>query len=73
MKSNPKCQAKNPATCVDPNCPERRGHVAALNAAIKNGDINAFFAAKDKQLSNFTPYKSASGLLEVSLFGLSIL
>lgn len=44
-------------------CPERRGHAAALNDAIKNQDINAFFAAKDKTLTNFIPYKNASSEL----------
>lgn len=46
MSKTAKCQAKNPATCIDPNCPERRGHVAALNTALASQNVNAYIEAK---------------------------
>lgn len=46
MSKATKCQAKNPSACVDPNCPERRGHQAALNNALASQNVNAYIDAK---------------------------
>jgi len=42
-----KCQAKNPALCVDPNCPEKKFHAERLTAAASAGDFEAFVEAKE--------------------------
>ena len=44
-----KCKAKNPALCVDPQCPEKMYLKNAFNNALKNGDFNAFMEAKDQE------------------------
>lgn len=43
-----KCQAKNPAECIDPLCPEKMYLKNAFANAIATGDLNAYFDAKDQ-------------------------
>jgi predicted GNAT family N-acyltransferase len=43
------CRAKNPAQCVDSNCPEKRGVANRLSAAVKAQDFDAFVAAKQAE------------------------
>lgn len=54
-----RCQAKNPLACIDPQCPERRGHIQSLNNAVAAQDINAFIDAKNRQKTQIdVPAKS---------------
>lgn len=49
MTNYGRCQAKNPAACTDPNCPEKRGVHAALRQATTNRDYNAYAKARDAE------------------------
>jgi GNAT superfamily N-acetyltransferase len=47
--STGKCQAKNPALCIDPACPEKMYLKNAFAAAIARGDFSAFVDAKEQE------------------------
>jgi GNAT superfamily N-acetyltransferase len=44
-----RCQAKNPAACIDPQCPEKRSGQHILAQAIRRGDLDAYIAEREKQ------------------------
>jgi len=50
MTTVPKCQAKNPALCVDPQCPEKQFHAGVSRAARNN-----VIAATSKVVRASTP------------------
>jgi hypothetical protein len=51
MTTIAKCQAANPATCTDPQCPERRGIREGLKAASAANDFTAFLKLKEAEKS----------------------
>lgn len=49
LRRNRRCQAKNPAACVDPQCPEKRSGAHILAKAIARGDFDSYLAEREKQ------------------------
>lgn len=49
LTRNRRCQAKNPAACVDPQCPEKRSGEHILAKAIARGDFDSYIAEREKQ------------------------
>lgn len=54
--STVKCQSKNPAACVDPQCPEQMFLKNAFATALAKGDFNAYVDAKEQE-ANLEPMR----------------
>lgn len=66
MTSAPRCQAQGGAVnCTDPDCPEKRYRAAALTAAAKANNFEAFAAAKESAKPSFKSVKLPSDLRKV--------
>jgi GNAT superfamily N-acetyltransferase len=55
-----RCQAKNPAACVDPYCPEKMYLKNAFSKALENGDFNAYLEAREQE-ADLEPYRVIRG------------